>query len=345
MAEAMHFEGFAQRLLQLLDEGRFVATYKFAVLLGLLDVLAENVDRKGRAPTTISTSDLARAVLEMYWPHTTPYSGTGATLRQNTGTQAEILRLIGDFREHTVRDATAPLSRALVQAPEEFERLVRSVERVLIKMPLGKLQRIGAEHDPFIYTLELAGRELRLLPGAGDHLLRAAPLLRPLVQRSWTLQVARINQLPEAELEDFLFGTQRIPLAPLKAGLCELAAGRCFYCRRPVVGKDAIDHFLPWSRHIDNGIENLVYAHASCNGDKREYLAATGHVERWVTRMSHPALVEFATAKKWESHPSQTLAVARSIYLRLPQDYKLWEIEKRFSPTDPVRVAGALAGA
>jgi hypothetical protein len=41
----LSFEAFCQRLLSLFDESRFTATYKYAVLIGLLDVLAERVDR------------------------------------------------------------------------------------------------------------------------------------------------------------------------------------------------------------------------------------------------------------------------------------------------------------
>ena len=70
MSRPLEFEGFAQRLLQLLDEGRFVATYKFAVLLGLLEVLSESVGPAGQAPATVGTRHLARAVVEIYWPHT-----------------------------------------------------------------------------------------------------------------------------------------------------------------------------------------------------------------------------------------------------------------------------------
>lgn len=67
------FEQFAQRLLQLLDEGRFVATYKFAVLLGLIEALAEDTDTDGRAPASVSTRALARTVIDIYWPHTRAY--------------------------------------------------------------------------------------------------------------------------------------------------------------------------------------------------------------------------------------------------------------------------------
>ena len=59
MSSPLKFEGFAQRLLQLLDEGRFVPTHKFAVLLGLLEVLSESVGPAGQAPATAGTRHLA----------------------------------------------------------------------------------------------------------------------------------------------------------------------------------------------------------------------------------------------------------------------------------------------
>ena len=362
VSSALEFDGFAQRLLQLLDEGRFVATYKFAVLLGLLEVLSESVGPAGQAPATISTRRLARAVVELYWPHTRPFgTPTAGMLRQNQSGQAEIVGLIAAFRERTVGDATAPVSNARWAEPERFEALVRAVEWKLIEMPLGRLQLIGNQYDPFIYepgwgelpkqsevksdTFE--GR-LHLAPGAGDHLLRSAGLLRPLVQRTWALTVARFNGLPQAELDEFLFGASRISLAPVTAGLRELAEARCFYCNTPVRSGAQIDHFLPWTRQIDNGIENLVFAHGTCNRDKSAFLAAEAHLERWVARIADPsasrALRHIADQMRWDSHPDQTLAVARSIYLKLPDGYKLWDLGKQFSSMDRDRLATALAG-
>ena len=40
----------AERILELLDQGRFTATYKYAVLLALLDLCRENAARDGAAP-------------------------------------------------------------------------------------------------------------------------------------------------------------------------------------------------------------------------------------------------------------------------------------------------------
>jgi hypothetical protein len=63
------FEDLCQRLLALFEGGRFNATYKYAVLIGLLDVLSERVGPHAEMPDVVGTRDLARAVLELYWPH------------------------------------------------------------------------------------------------------------------------------------------------------------------------------------------------------------------------------------------------------------------------------------
>ena len=66
---------------------------------------------------------------------------------------APILALIDDFRAGTVGDAGGLLSQARSAAPEAFENLVRGVEFKLIEMPLGRLQLIGNDYDPFIYAI------------------------------------------------------------------------------------------------------------------------------------------------------------------------------------------------
>ena len=45
----------AERILELLDQGRFTATYKYAVLLALLDLCLENAARDGAAPDLLTT--------------------------------------------------------------------------------------------------------------------------------------------------------------------------------------------------------------------------------------------------------------------------------------------------
>ena len=309
-------------------------------------------------PVAVTTRELAEKVLELYWPHTAAFDGKGGmtVLRQNTGGQAEILSAIGKFREHHAADPSEPLSRARHRAPDQYERLVRTVEWKLIEMPLPRLQVLGNKESRFLYRLgwdtsvrrrdtEATSFDNRICfqPGVGAHLIRLAGLLRPLIQRGWSAMVAQLNPAAtdEARLQEFLFGAVRISLDPVRADLRELQNNRCFYCDGRLEGGIDVDHFVPWARYPDNGIENLVVAHRTCNGDKSDFLAAGGHVRRWSDRFAASEqgiaseLAEIATRAGWDRHPQRTINVARAIYRSLPSDVQLWLRKKEF-----VAVAG-----
>ncbi len=51
--------GFGEKVLAMLDQGSFTATYKYAVLLALVDVCLETADSDGRAPTAVHPRALA----------------------------------------------------------------------------------------------------------------------------------------------------------------------------------------------------------------------------------------------------------------------------------------------
>lgn len=353
---------FAEKLIALLDRGNFTATYKYAVLLGLIDLCLEGSTRTGEPPDSITTEQLARKVLELYWPHTSRYDPAGRILIQNQGGAAEILQLIARFRDQHAPDPSAPLSRAERHAPERFARLVRDIEWKLVEMPLPRLQRLGrrgATDDRFIYQIEWDDRIkrstfndpaefhnlIRFLPGAGDHLVRLAGLLRPMIEREWALKVAQLNSLPDAELQDFLFGHARINLTPVCAPLRDLQDDQCFYCGGRLAGTAAVDHFVPWARHPSNAIENLVVTHPACNGAKSDYLAATDHVDHWHSWVTsqRTALDAIAADRQWESRPGRSLGVVRAVYLRLPAEALLWQRAGAFVPAEPTRLATILA--
>ncbi|MFO0589465.1 MAG: HNH endonuclease domain-containing protein [Polyangiaceae bacterium] len=375
----------AERLIQLLDRGGFTSTYKYAVLIALMDLCMELTSaREGLPPESITTDQLARKVIELYWPHTAPFGEKGV-LRQNSGkrmtpegkvdTQIEIIQHIERFREKIGPTATSlSLSRAIHLAGRgAYEELVRAVEWTLIEWPLPRLQIIGREEDRFLYdyafSKETSKREvvsyqrgqvvfdpttnrgfnnaLNLRPGVGASLIALSGLLRPLVYRSWTLMVAHLNNLPESPLEGFLFGEERIPLDPVRPGLMDVQRGRCFYCEKGLsdAGKVHVDHFVPWSRHADNGIDNLVVAHERCNLSKSDFLAAAEHVEHWRERSRSRAadLAQIARDQTWESHPDRTVSVARAIYHGLPGDARLWLSGQKFELIEVPRIATALA--
>ena len=348
---------FAEKLMTVLAYGRKAATYKYAVLLGLIDVCREQSSIDGRAPRNVRVVDLAEKVVELYWPHTVPFlAESGTLLRQNIGgRQAEVVQLISRFRETRVRDATATRNRSRLRRPEDYHQLVREVEWKLAEMPLPRLQRVGDKLDPFVYRIGwdeavrrsdyfAAGsdRSVHFLGDASDHLVRLATLLRPVVQSEWARLVAWFNReaVPDAQLEEFLFGVDRSSMAAIQGDLRELQDGRCFYCTERISARAQIDHFVPWARHPDDGIENLVATDRSCNGAKRDHLAAAEHVDRWVQRVQrHKSdLAEIAERAQWVRHPDRSLAVARSIYLRMPEDAQLWKEAREFVAVDRPRL-------
>lgn len=354
---------FAEKLMTVLAYGRKTATYKLAVVLGLIDLCHEQSSSTGRAPRRVRVAQLAEKVIELYWPHTAVFdAGSGAVLKQNAGgRQAEILQLIRRFRDEDVRDPSASRTRSRLCAPEAYEKLVREVEWKLAEMPLPRLQLVGDALDSFVYwipwdaTIRRAAyfadgfdRSIHFVGEAADHLVRLAALLRPVIQREWARLVAQFNPalVSEGRLEEFLFGIERTSLAAVRGELRELQDGRCFYCGGALGARGEIDHFVPWARYPDNGIENLVATDARCNHAKRDHLAAAEHVDRWVRRVErHKSdLAEIARRAQWDRHPDRSLAVARSIYLRLPDEARLWRLAQDFVTVDRPRLVRAFEG-
>ena len=345
---------FAERLLTVLADGAFTSTYKYAVLLGLVDLCVEYSTRTGGAPTSVTTRQLAERILELYWPQVRTFDER--TLRQNSGNQAAILTRILRF-QNQVGALGISAARARHLAPDKFVRLVRDVEWILVEMPLPKLQRVGSEQVRFLYQINWGDdirrstfmsrdfdNAIRFIGSAGDDLVRLAPFVRPLVQREWSGLVARFNGLAEARLEQFLFGASREAIAHLAEPLLQLQRGNCFYCGRRIRQQRQVDHFVPWSRHPDDGLGNLVVTDAACNGAKRDHLAAAEHVERWAERNQQRELelAQIADFKQWSHRPRRTLSVARSIYLRLPSDARLWQLQRKFVAVDAPRLWSVL---
>jgi 5-methylcytosine-specific restriction endonuclease McrA len=360
--------GFAEKVLELLDEGRYTATYKYAVMLALLDVCLERTQASGAPPEMVTTRQLAEKIVEIYWPHTVPFAGRTPTtvLRQNIVGQAEIVTDILRFRETHTPDPSVPYWRARRAARDAYDKLVRRVEWKLIEMPLPRLQTVGQTQRKFIYEIywdhsvehrdvaryqgghpsDFDSRVL-LKPGVGEYLLQLSGLLRPLIHRRWAAMVAQVNQLEESQLEDFLFGVERTRTVKIRAGIWEIQQRRCFYCdarlRDPAQGQ--VDHFVPWSRYPDDGLDNLVVADTACNAFKSSSLAACKHLARWARRFREDSteygqLTDLAERATWNRRAVRSLNAARAIYRRLPDDARLWLQRNEFDPPDPLIIGG-----
>ena len=351
---------FAERLLALLDATRYSATYKLATLLALIDVAAERAGADGTAPATLPAKDVGRRVIELYWPQTVPYGAVAHSEPRvlSQAPQNDIPAKLAAWRAAHRLPPGASVEDARAAAPDSWQQLEADLVAVVIGMPLAKLQRFGegrrSSEDRFIYDFswrEEVGRQavskpgfddcLRLRPGVGGWLIRLAPLIRPLVQAKWAARVAaRNSDLVDTErLDEFLFGAQRISLQRIRGPLTEAQGHTCFYCTGQLSTRSAVDHFLPWSRHPDNTIDNLVAAHAACNNAKSASLASLQHLEHWLSRFqpgepASTAIALIASETRWPRRSDRILATARATYLWLPNGTRLWQQGTAYEPLD-----------
>ena len=322
---------FLEKLLQLLSQGGFTATYKYAVLLAMIDLCIEY----GGAPTSITTAQLARRITELYWPQVRPYRQTQKILQQSAGKQASIARLIEAFRKQHPNLTAAPKANT----SPTYRKLLVEVEWILVEYPLPRLQRIGSTQERFLYEIswtesvkraDFTGLEfdncIRFKPGAAESLLTLSAVLRPLLQQHWMAKLQQLNKLPESELEEFLFGAERVRLQPLQKPLRELQKGGCFYCEEALTAKSQVDHFLPWSRYPDDGLDNLVLAHDSCNHSKLNFLAELSFARRWEqrNRACSAQLDQIAAQARWSRDQGRTFGIVAGVYQSLPDGVWLW---------------------
>lgn len=348
---------FAENLLQLLNRGRFTTTYKYAVLLGLMDLCLESVTKSFSAPDFVTTRQLAEKVAALYWSHTQPYDQ--GVLRQNNSGETGILKYITDLRGAEA----LTFFKAKHGRQAEFKRALDSIEDILIRMPLPKLQRFDGKNHELLYRISWNDEiktgliseyqrtgssfdnRIHFMPDAATRLIRLNTLLRPLIYREWASKVAAINNLEQSKLEAFLFEIEREVPEALRAPLLDLHQGKCFYCNKPIKNDMHIDHFIPFARFPDNRIQNLVPAHANCNLAKKDFLAATDHIAHWVEYLHHSAsdLVAIAEKAAVAQHPAHSLAAARGIYMRLDECAELWRTGDEFEAATPAKIRQLLS--
>ena len=169
---------FLRKLQRLLDEGEFVATHKFALLLALADLSVE-ADRHDDGPLPLSLDRIAEKFIEYYWRQVLPFrdnTETGGHLMHSAGTQAAIVRLVTEARSRCY--GVLAVGR---RDQASWGRLVREVARTVEIMPLWKLQVVAGTPDEFLYRrADYADRRITLLPApaGGYGSARSFPTIR-----------------------------------------------------------------------------------------------------------------------------------------------------------------------
>ena len=333
-----------ERLLRVIDEGRRTATYKLALVLGIIDAAA-----MCPGSAVLANRLIAERVVALYYPQTRAYvaaDGIQRELRQITMKDSPVLRSVLRLRLHGDNAGCRSADEARRAIPTEYERAVSGVEDTFVRYPIPLMQVVGSRAVPFLYsidwpegtsakTLRSEGKAfIQLLDGVADRLAVLGPLLRPLIELHWTSDVARWSgvALEDDALRAHLFGSQRVAFPRgLVSGLRELQNDVCFYCGDRLAPKTEVDHFLAWSRWPNDAIENLVIADA-CNGAKSDHLAAGLHLVKWRRHVEELTgdLAAVADRQRWLSDPARTCALVQTTYSHIAAGTPLWRLGKEF---------------
>jgi hypothetical protein len=129
-----------------------------------------------------------------------------------------------------------------------WKSLVREVATIVRVMPLWKLQTIGREQLDFLYRKTGTDGTVELKAGVAFCFRKFHSLITDLLRGSWVRFVRRQNMgiLGEtADLDEFLFGSERASLAAVRPVLIEVQHGACFYCGAGLKALNTeVDHFI-----------------------------------------------------------------------------------------------------
>jgi hypothetical protein len=277
---------FLQHLQRLFEEGDFVATYKYALLMSLAELAVESeVDD---AELDLPILKIAEKFAQIYWPQTLPYvsGGYGASpgiLSQNQGKQAAVVSALALLRQQGAN------TMAQAVCLPGWAPTIRRIAETVAKMPVRYLQNVGSTQVDFLYEYPHPPGRLILKSGVAFMLRSFHPLIQQLARSGWVRHVrengrnaAVIGQADE--LEGFMFGFSRNVLAAAAPVLAKIQSDKCFYCNLRIVRRAEVDHFIPWSRYPRDLAHNFVLAHSTCNQRKSDMLGAERHLNHWLER-------------------------------------------------------------
>ena len=322
---------FLRNVQRLLEEGQFTATYKFALLMALVDIAVERGRDDGEM-LRVSLAAIAEKFVAAFWSHTRPYRG--GVLFQNKGQNIALLGILAQ--------AQAGLGTlADMRSRSEWQPLLRRVARQIEKMPLFRLQTLRGERKLlFLYREEIKQEAIELLPGVAFCLRRFSGFLRTLARQGWLNEIRRNSKNAYLvgggeNLEEFLVPGDRVPLGIVREVLWPMQAGRCFYCGERLSAALHVDHFVPFALHGASLGHNLVLAHAGCNADKSDLLADLPHLERWVSRNDREGaeLAAAMASRGIVSDLDATVGIARWAYGRAREfEALLWMRRRETRP-------------
>ncbi|WP_368485677.1 S24 family peptidase [Pseudoalteromonas sp. SD03] len=327
MQQQLDFIAYIQRMLV---EGDFSATYKFALLHALADVCVERPLQSEQSELVIELPTLADKLITLYWHHAMPFpsehTGESALLLQNTGAQSKVISVLFECQQNNIRNL-----RQLKQSGF-YKPTFNAAMATLKSGPLWRLQILAKQEECFLYPHTKNPKYITLNAGIASCFRRFYDLVTYLAKNAWLQKIQSIkhNQTligPQSQLHDFLFGFDRNALTKAKPVLVELQSNSCFYCQKPMKNDVEVDHFIPFARYANDLGHNFVAAHRTCNNNKRDFLAAQQHRERWQKQnlVVNSQIISNELSAYFHCDADKSLAVSNWAYqVAQANNAKLW---------------------
>lgn len=247
------------------------ATYKPALLKALVRCCRQS------NTATIPLVTIGREFSKLYWNQTVVYH-----LRQATSLtkEAEAVKLIRKMAEqHKTRDISAlPLTaRANLDA---------KMARLLTINVLAAFHSSKPADMPMLYQWVPGQDYVRISQGSHAFLVQHAQALELIANFYWAEFLENCNRLaPRIVQKVARDAARRGSLAKYLKILTHETPLCCFYCEVPFGEKTpTIDHVIPWSFLLEEGLWDLVLACARCNGAKSDLLPSGDFIKKLVDR-------------------------------------------------------------
>ncbi|MDC9503677.1 S24 family peptidase [Pseudoalteromonas sp. Angola-18] len=356
MQQQLDFIAYIQRMLV---EGEFTATYKYALLHAIADICVEQQNEDQSAPMEIKIDTLVDKFIQLYWNHSMPYAAHSTDiitntedmlLKQNSQGQAKFITEIYKLQNAGVKSYNA------FKNYQQYNQVISSLRRTFIDGPLWRLQLLSGKEECFLYPHILLGKgrepkRIVLNAGISQCFRRFYDLVVHLSVTEWIekVQTIKANQTllgSQSQLQEFLFGSNRTALKVVTPLLIDIQNGLCFYCQKPMNLKNEketkktpeIDHFIPFKRYPNDLAHNFVAAHADCNNNKRDHLAAFAHRDRWLEQNLdiHKAEITNKLQPYFYCDADKSLAVSNWAYqVAESSSAKLWLGKNSFEQAKP----------
>ena len=163
--------GFLNNLQRILNEGAFVATYKYALIRVLADFSIERTPAQD-GTLALPLEDLAERFIEVYWRQAAPFRHRRALVQAYGSQAALITRIVA------IRETVGKLSEA--RRMPRWRSLVRSTKTLLLQQPLWRLQRVGNELLECFYPNRLVDGAIVLKPGVAACFAAQVPVVQAL---------------------------------------------------------------------------------------------------------------------------------------------------------------------